>query len=121
MSTKYKAVQVTKPGKLEIVEKAITESASGQVRIRLEACGVCHTDALTVEGAFPGINYPRVPGHEVVGTIEAIGPDVDGWKEGQRVGTNSDENEAIQNCPKQSAKWLWKLLKTPTGEGYAYN
>jgi D-arabinose 1-dehydrogenase-like Zn-dependent alcohol dehydrogenase len=86
MSTKYKAVQVTKPGKLEIVEKAITEPASGQVRIRVEACGVCHTDALTVEGAFPGINYPRVPGHEVVGTIEAIGPDVDGWKEGQRVG-----------------------------------
>ena len=86
MSTKYKAVQVTKPGKLEIVEKATREPASGQVRIRVEACGVCHTDALTVEGAFPGINYPRVPGHEVVGTIEAIGPDVVGWKEGQRVG-----------------------------------
>jgi D-arabinose 1-dehydrogenase-like Zn-dependent alcohol dehydrogenase len=90
MSKKYKAVQVTKPGKLEIVEKAITEPASGQVRIRVEACGVCHTDALTVEGAFPGINYPRVPGHEVVGTIEAIGPDADGWKEGQRVGVGSN-------------------------------
>ena len=100
MSTKYKAVQVTKPGKLEIVEKAITEPASGQVRIRVEACGVCHTDALTVEGAFPGINYPRVPGHEVVGTIEAIGPDVVGWKEGQRVGVGlmAGHCEHCQSC-----------------------
>jgi propanol-preferring alcohol dehydrogenase len=86
MSRTYQAVQVTKPGKLEIVEKAITEPAFGQVRIRVEACGICHTDALTVEGAFPGINYPRVPGHEVIGTIEAIGAGVDNWKEGQRVG-----------------------------------
>ena len=100
MSTKYKAVEVTKPGKLEIVEKAITEPASGQVRIRVEACGVCHTDALTVEGAFPGINYPRVPGHEAVGTIEAIGPDVDGWKEGQRVGVGlmAGHCEHCQSC-----------------------
>ena len=100
MSTKYKAVQVTKPGKLEIVEKAITDPASGQVRIRVEACGVCHTDALTVEGAFPGINYPRVPGHEAVGTIEAIGPDVDGWKEGQRVGVGlmAGHCEHCQSC-----------------------
>ena len=100
MSTKYKAVQVTKPGKLEIVEKAITEPASGQVRIRVEACGVCHTDALAVEGAFPGINYPRVPGHEVVGTIEAVGPDVDGWKEGQRVGVGlmAGHCEHCQSC-----------------------
>jgi D-arabinose 1-dehydrogenase-like Zn-dependent alcohol dehydrogenase len=86
MSRTYQALQVTKPGKLELVDKAVTEPASGQVRIRVEACGICHTDAFTVEGALPGINYPRVPGHEVIGTIEAIGPGVDGWKEGQRVG-----------------------------------
>jgi len=67
MSPTYKAVQVTKPGKLEVVEKPITEPAFGQVRIRVEACGVCHTDALKVEGGSPGLTLPRVPGHEVIG------------------------------------------------------
>ena len=86
MSRTYKAVQTTQPGKLELVEKPIVEPAFGQVRIRVEACGVCHSDALTVEGGFPGLTYPRVPGHEVIGKIEAIGPGVQGWKEGQRVG-----------------------------------
>ena len=74
MSRTYKAVQVTQPGKLEIVEREIIEPAFGQVRIRVEACGVCHSDALAVEGGFPGLTYPRVPGHEVIGKIEAIGP-----------------------------------------------
>ena len=86
MSRTYKAVQVTKPGKLEVVERAIVEPAFGQVRIRVEACGVCHTDAYTVEGGFPGLTLPRVPGHEVIGKIEALGPGVQTWKEGQRVG-----------------------------------
>src|SRR5438128_7766590 len=62
------------------------EPAFGQVRIRVEACGVCHSDALTVEGGFSGLTFRRVPGHEVIGKIEAIGPGVQGWKEGQRVG-----------------------------------
>ncbi len=86
MSRTYKAVQATKPGKLEVVEKPIIEPAFGQVRIRVEACGVCHTDALTVEGGFPGLTFPRVPGHEVIGKIEAVGPGVQGWKVGQRAG-----------------------------------
>src|SRR5438552_15465938 len=86
MSRTYKAVQATQPGKLEVVERAIIEPAFGQVRIRVEACGVCHSDALAVEGSFPGLTFPRVPGHEVIGKIEAIGPGVQGWKEGQRVG-----------------------------------
>ena len=97
MSRTYKAVQATQPGKLEVVARAIIEPAFGQVRIRVEACGVCHSDALTVEGGFPGLTFPRVPGHEVIGKIEAIGPGVpvlrsstaeggQGWKEGQRVG-----------------------------------
>ena len=86
MSRTYKAVQVTKPGTLELVEKPIVEPAFGQVRIRVEACGVCHTDAITVEGGFPGVTYPRVPGHEVIGKIDAVGPGVQVWKEGQRVG-----------------------------------
>jgi D-arabinose 1-dehydrogenase-like Zn-dependent alcohol dehydrogenase len=86
MSRTYKAVPATQPGKLEIVERSIVEPAFGQVRIRVEACGVCHSDAITVEGGFPGLTFPRVPGHEVIGKIEAIGPGVQGWKEGQRVG-----------------------------------
>jgi len=86
MSRTYKAVQATQPGKLEVVERAMIEPAFGQVRIRVEACGVCHSDALTVEGGFPGLTFPRVPGHEVIGKIEALGPGVQGWKEGQRVG-----------------------------------
>jgi alcohol dehydrogenase, propanol-preferring len=86
MSSTYQAVQVTQPGKFEVVERSIIEPGFGQVRIRVEACGVCHSDALTVEGGFPGVTFPRVPGHEVIGKIEAAGPGVQGWKEGQRVG-----------------------------------
>ena len=86
MSQTYKAVQVTKPGKLEVVERATTEPALGQVRIHVAACGICHSDALVKEGLWPGIQYPRGPGHEVAGTIDAIGEGVTGWKPGQRVG-----------------------------------
>src|SRR5260370_12165086 len=86
MSRPYKAVQATQPGKLEVVEQAMIEPAFGQVRIRVETCGVCHSDALTVEGGFPGLTFPRVPGNEVIGKIEAVGPGVQGWKAGQRVG-----------------------------------
>src|SRR5947199_4928648 len=86
MSRTYKAAQATQPGKLEVVERAMIEPAFGQVRIRIEACGVWHSGACAVECGFPGLTYPRVPGHEVIGKIEAIGPGVQGWKEGQRVG-----------------------------------
>ncbi len=86
MKTTYKAFQVTAPGTLDLVERPIPQPGPGQVRIRVEACGICHTDAATVEGAFPGLTFPRVPGHEVIGTIEAVGSDVSGWTVGQRVG-----------------------------------
>ena len=82
----YRAVQATKPGLLEVVEREVTAPAPGQVRIRVEACGVCHSDVLTVEGVAPGIQFPRVPGHEVVGKIDALGEGVSDWKIGQRVG-----------------------------------
>src|SRR5271154_6745221 len=85
-SKTYRAVQVTKPGKLELVERKVEEPSARHVRIRVEACGVCHSDAGTVEGQFPGIAYPRVPGHEVIGKIDALGDGVSGWKVGQRVG-----------------------------------
>ncbi len=84
---KMKAVQVPKPGAdFEIVEREIPEPGSGHVRIRVQACGICHSDVLTKEGLFPGISYPRVPGHEIAGVIDALGAGVNGWKKGQRVG-----------------------------------
>ena len=86
MSATYKAVEVTSPGKLKLVERTLADPAPGQVRIRVEACGVCHSDSATVDGLLPGITFPRVPGHEVVGKIDAIGQGVSGWKIGQRVG-----------------------------------
>src|SRR5260221_3119992 len=72
MNRTYKAVQVTQAGKLEVVERAIVEPGFGQVRIRVEACGVCHTDALTVAGGFPGLTYPLIPVPDVIGSIAAI-------------------------------------------------
>lgn len=82
-----RAVQVGQAnGALEVVERDIPEPGTGSVRIAVEACGICHSDAFTKEGQWPGIKYPRVPGHEVAGIIDALGPDVPGWRIGQRVG-----------------------------------
>ena len=82
-----KAAQVSSAGAgLEIVEREIPEPGPGQVRIKVQACGVCHSDALVVEGTWPGIPYPRVPGHEVAGIVDALGVGVSGWNKGQRVG-----------------------------------
>jgi D-arabinose 1-dehydrogenase-like Zn-dependent alcohol dehydrogenase len=79
--------QVSRPqGPFEIVERPIPEPGAGTVRIKVHACGICHSDSFTKEGAVPGIQYPRVPGHEVAGLIDAIGPGVAGWEPGQRVG-----------------------------------
>ena len=84
---RMKVVQVSKPNAgLELVERDIPEPAARQVRVKVEACGVCHSDMFTVMGAWPGIHYPRVPGHEVVGTVDAVGSDVPDWKNGMRVG-----------------------------------
>src|SRR5882762_5606237 len=81
-----KAAQVPKPGAdFEIIERDIPNPDAGQVRIKVQACGVCHSDVLTKDG-FPGINYPRVPGHEVAGVIDELGAGVSAWKKGQRVG-----------------------------------
>lgn len=82
-----KAVQITKPhGDFEVVERPIPQPGRGQVRIKVEACGVCHSDVLVKEGLWPGLQYPRVPGHEIAGRIDAVGADVVQWKPGQRVG-----------------------------------
>ena len=82
-----KAAQVSRPGAdFQIVEREIPKPGAGQVRIKVQACGVCHSDVLTKEGSWPGIQYPRVPGHEVAGIIDEIGAGVSAWKKGQRVG-----------------------------------
>jgi D-arabinose 1-dehydrogenase-like Zn-dependent alcohol dehydrogenase len=82
-----KAAQVSKAGAgLEIVEREIPEPGTGEVRIKVHACGVCRSDELVVEGSWPGIPYPRVPGHEVAGVVDALGEGVTGWSKGQRVG-----------------------------------
>jgi len=84
---KMKAVQVPKPGgDFEFVEREIPEPGPRQVRIRVQACGICHSDVIIKEGLFPGISYPRVPGHEVIGIIDEVGAGVKDWKKGERVG-----------------------------------
>src|SRR6185503_3353943 len=77
----YRAVQAVSPGKLELTEKPLLDPPPSHVRIRVEACGVCHSDAGTVEGVFP-IQWPRVPGHEAVGRVDALGEGVEGWAVG---------------------------------------
>ena len=82
-----KAAQIGKPGgNWELVERYIPQPGPGQVRVKVEACGICHSDVLIKEGFWPGIQYPRVPGHEVAGRIDAVGSGVTGWEKGQRVG-----------------------------------
>ncbi len=95
-----KAVQISKPGgNFEIVERPIPQPARGQVRIKVEACGICHSDALVKEGQWPGIQYPRVPGHEIAGRIDALGADVTMWKTDQRVGVGWHGGHCFQCDP----------------------
>jgi D-arabinose 1-dehydrogenase-like Zn-dependent alcohol dehydrogenase len=84
---KMRAAQITRPGgPFELVEREIPQPAAGQARIKVQACGICHSDSLVKEGHWPGLEYPRVPGHEVVGIVDAVGAGVAQWKPGQRVG-----------------------------------
>jgi D-arabinose 1-dehydrogenase-like Zn-dependent alcohol dehydrogenase len=84
---RMRAMQVPYPkGPFELVERDVPEPGAGSVRIKVQACGICHSDSFTKEGTFPDIQYPRVPGHEVAGFIDALGPGVMGWQTGQRVG-----------------------------------
>jgi D-arabinose 1-dehydrogenase-like Zn-dependent alcohol dehydrogenase len=85
--SKMRVAQITRAnGAFEIVEREIPEPGPGSVRVKIEACGICHSDSMTKEGLWPGIQYPRVPGHEIAGVIDAVGAGVVGWREGQRVG-----------------------------------
>jgi len=96
-----KVAQISKPGAdFEIVEREIPEPNAGQVRIKVQACGVCHSDVLTKEGSWPGIQYPRVPGHEVAGIVDEVGDGVSAWKKGQRVGVgwHGGQDNTCREC-----------------------
>ena len=99
--TQMKVAQVSKPGAdFEIVERDIPTPDAGHVRIKVQACGVCHSDVLTKEGLWPGIQYPRVPGHEVAGIIDEVGAGVSAWKKGQRVGVgwHGGQDDTCREC-----------------------
>jgi len=84
---RMKVAQISKPhGDWELIERDIPEPRETEVRIKVEACGVCHSDMMVKEGMWPGLQYPRIPGHEIAGRIDAVGNRVQGWKVGQRVG-----------------------------------
>lgn len=84
---KMKVAQISKPGgEFELVERDIPSPPARHVRVKVQACGICHSDVLTKEGQWPGLQYPRVPGHEVAGVIDELGADITNWKKGQRVG-----------------------------------
>jgi D-arabinose 1-dehydrogenase-like Zn-dependent alcohol dehydrogenase len=99
--TTMKVAQIPKGGaEFQVVERQIPEPGTGHVRIKVQACGVCHSDSLTVEGAWPGIQYPRIPGHEVAGIIDKVGADVSAWKKGQRVGVgwHGGQDNTCREC-----------------------
>ena len=86
-ATTMKVAVIAKPGAdFQVTEREIPTPGPGHVRIKVQACGVCHSDVLTKEGLWPGIEFPRIPGHEVAGVIDELGPGVTAWKKGQRVG-----------------------------------
>ncbi len=85
--SKMRAVQIPNAkGPFQLVERDVPEPIAGSVRIKVQACGICHSDEYAKEGSRPGITYPRIPGHEVAGVIDAVGSGVLGWEVGQRVG-----------------------------------
>ena len=87
MTSKMMAAQISKPrADFEMVERDIPQPGPHEVRVKVEACGICHSDVLVKDGLWPGLRYPRVPGHEIAGTIDSLGGEVVGWEQGQRVG-----------------------------------
>src|SRR6202790_1421410 len=94
-----KVAQIPRPGAdFQMVEREIPKPGVGQVRIRVQACGICHSDVLTKEGLLPGISYPRVPGHEAAGVIDKVGPGGKDWKESERGGVGLDGGQD-GTCP----------------------
>jgi len=123
MRNTYRAMEITSPGVFSLVERKIAVPSAGQVRIRVEACGVCHSDAATVEAQFPNLSYPRVPGHEVIGRIEEVGPGVTAWKVGHRVGVGffGGEDGTCEACRRDETAYCANAIRTgiTTDGGYA--
>jgi D-arabinose 1-dehydrogenase-like Zn-dependent alcohol dehydrogenase len=111
-----KAVQVSKAGgNFEVVDRPTPEPAKGQVRIKVEACGVCHSDELVKEGYWPGLQYPRIPGHEIAGRVDKIGPDVTLWKTGQRVGVGWHGGHCFECDPCRRGDFIHCKFEKITG------
>jgi D-arabinose 1-dehydrogenase-like Zn-dependent alcohol dehydrogenase len=111
-----KAVQISKPGgNFELVDRPIPEPGPRHVRIKIEACGVCHSDVLVKEGLWPGLQYPRVPGHEIAGRIDKLGPDVTLWKKGQRVGVGWHGEHCFECEPCRRGDFVLCLRHKVTG------
>ena len=123
MGNTYRAVEISSPRVFSLVERKISAPGAGQVRIRVEACGVCHSDAGTVEAQLPGVVYPRVPGHEVIGRIEEVGPGVTAWKVGQRVGVGffGGEDGTCETCRRGDTAYCQNPIVTgvTSDGGYA--
>ena len=114
-----KAVQVSKPGgNFEVVERPIPEPGRAQVRIKVEACGVCHSDAIVKQSGFPGLQYPRVPGHEIAGRIDKVGADVTPWKPGQRVGVGWHGGHCFTCDPCRRGQFILCKFEKITGISY---
>ncbi|OAI52918.1 alcohol dehydrogenase [Planctomycetaceae bacterium SCGC AG-212-F19] len=112
-------VQVSRPGgPFEIVERPIPEPGPGTVRIKVQACGICHSDSLTKEGGYPGLQYPRVPGHEVAGVIDAVGAGVADWKPGQQVGVGWNGGFCGQCDPCRRGDFFACVTSQVTGISY---
>jgi D-arabinose 1-dehydrogenase-like Zn-dependent alcohol dehydrogenase len=114
-----KAAQVSKPGgNFEVVERPVPEPGRAQVRIKVEACGVCHSDAIVKESGFPGLQYPRDPGHEIAGRIDAVGPDVTQWKPGQRVGVGWHGGHCFKCDPCRRGHFILCQFEKITGVSF---
>jgi len=114
-----KVAQVSKPGgNFEIVERPIPEPGRAQVRIKVEACGVCHSDAIVKQSGFPGLQYPRVPGHEIAGRIDAVGADVAHLKPGQRVGVGWHGGHCFVCDPCRRGNFILCQVEKITGISY---
>ena len=114
-----KVAQVSKPGgNFEIVERPIPEPGRAQVRIKVEACGVCHSDAIVKQSGFPGLQYPRVPGHEIAGRIDAVGADVTQWKPDQRVGVGWHGGHCFVCDPCRRGNFILCQVEKITGISY---
>ena len=116
MTTTMQAAQISKPsGEWELVERVMPEPRAGQVRVKVEACGICHSDVFVKEGLWPGLEYPQVPGHEIAGHIDAVGDNVRAGRPGQRVGVGWHGGHCFVCAPCQRGDFAMCVQRKVTG------